>query len=464
MKRLKGLKQTPSELRYEKKVTYAGLIILALVFAKMVVWDHGHKGVVPSNIVPMSFGACHLMEHTDTGADGLASGVIAGDVFTQHTAEDCCNACIQHFGSPNRCNVFVWHPETKACWLKYATRKVENPKGMSRAPDIPWTTGLLFDFGPRFVDSAEHATCVHVVFMADGDTWQTKILFESFRALSSKSNLLAHFTRILVSEVDDELMRYIPTVRFKPEEDAGFAARASALMHWAADTRNCKCSHVLLVAPGQIFMRPLPHTHFLPSNGNALAFYYGDEMPVVNAAVLRKYFENVDVISQTASAPVLATTQDLKTVSTVFYEVQRSMETDEVAIAELGLLRDKYAFSVAAARTGLYMHSPHLPHNPLMIKTASNSVTSTALLMHYVDEIQINADGKLLWQFSKNSYGNELAGTDRLASLPSLPEWRNGLTFTDGNTTVSRNTMDNIRRFVRTFNACVYAHNIRRTR
>jgi hypothetical protein len=127
---------------------------------------------------------CHARPHSDFGGE-LAGGAPHGDANTQADAGACCAACAAHAGTP-RCNIWVWHNTTRACWMKSVSLFPERPYVYFNEGS-PWTGGSLFDFGPAFAGdaggvaspppagagtavAAAPPTCIHTVLTSNGNS------------------------------------------------------------------------------------------------------------------------------------------------------------------------------------------------------------------------------------------------------------------------------------------------------
>lgn len=83
------------------------------------------------------------LEHTEF----WGALVMSADQNAVGSALECCRTCRDYEpsveiqgGKP--CTTFVYHPTTKACWLKN-TEKREHLDRPGRGPSIPWTSGIL---------------------------------------------------------------------------------------------------------------------------------------------------------------------------------------------------------------------------------------------------------------------------------------------------------------------------------
>lgn len=102
--------------------------------------------VTASPPVDVCENASTYLEHTEFWG-GL---VMAGDQNVVGSAAECCRTCRDYEptievqdGKP--CTTFVYHPTTRACWLK--NTKQEHLDKPGRGPSIPWTSGVLL--GPH---------------------------------------------------------------------------------------------------------------------------------------------------------------------------------------------------------------------------------------------------------------------------------------------------------------------------
>lgn len=439
---------------------------------------------------------CKPMNNTDIAADGLASAVTPGDVFLQPTSEACCNACIMHAGSPNRCNIWVWNPETKACWLKYVNRKPETPKGMYKSPNTPWTSGAIYAYPEHFEDTNGQETCIHTVLTSNGNQyagWQTKVFYETYKNIARGNKLMKKFTRILHSNKDDDLMNYIPTQRVEPEVNYPafvIAERSNALMRWVQNQPKNTCSHLLFVESDYLFFRQPPELA-LPASGNAIGFHFGYVNPTYPTVepIVRKYFDKPELIPQTGIAPLLITFDDFKNIAPIWSSLQASFEQDEEVVKELGWVRDMYSFSIAAAKAGVNILTEYVPYNTLMCQPPADYEAGKSFIFHYTWCVpcqqcsmartdlmhafrapavyvhrspEINIDGKEIWRFDKRSYEarllSKLGNIGTLALNPPIPPYNPKMRLQD-NVTVTRKGYKLIKQMVLTFNEAVMAYN-----
>ena len=192
--------------------------------------------------------------------------------------------------------MWVWHPETKVCWLK-KTPDGSNPTIATLGDRVPWTSGSFFDLGAKWTAPG---ACVHTVLTSNGNSymnWQSRVMYATYLAAAAKdtAGVMKAFTRVLHRHTDDELMMearatsfqpppslhppntrappQIPTFRTDPvhincDEYCSFpvADRAPALVEWMKTNESRQCSHILLVGAAA---DPPPRP--APSRGGAFA-------------------------------------------------------------------------------------------------------------------------------------------------------------------------------------------------
>jgi hypothetical protein len=85
---------------------------------------------------------CHTRVGVDMGAAvvPLASQSVPGQQHRLPTQAACCQACIAHTGSPNRCNLWVW--VSGECWLKYASTATHE---VDEKPNVNAASGAIWD-------------------------------------------------------------------------------------------------------------------------------------------------------------------------------------------------------------------------------------------------------------------------------------------------------------------------------
>jgi hypothetical protein len=180
-----------------------------------------------------------------------------------------------------------------------------------------------------------------------------------------------------------------------------------------------------------LFVKSLPAS-LLPSDGSAVGFPFGCALrvrqqrkrdaaaalmrgaacarsyivptyPTVAPFAARFYQGPVSDIPPTGNAPVLLTRTDLLKIIPVWADVRRlrkrvmrlrcchaadsacaqlvaEIEADDDAVEKLGWVRDMYAWSFAAARTGVRHQLLEPPRNPLMVQPPSDTCVACAAM------------------------------------------------------------------------------------
>ena len=408
---------------------------------------------------------CKPMPNTEIGGDGLASSSLGGDLFRRDTEMDCCQACIQHTGAPHRCNIWVFNPETKACWLKYSALRPEVPKGFNQAPTVPWTSGSIYSYGPNYIEEpGKHNTCIHTIVTSDGSeymNWQTKILYESYKKVSDDNALMSMFTRILHSRYDDDLMQYVSTVRIEPDIDYPYfrvAERANVFRKWVMNSALNTCSHILLVEPDYIFFKQPDPALYLPNHGNAVGFYYPFINPTTpeNEPIIKKYFDRPELVPSTGPSPILMTYNDFTYLAPVWDKLNLEFEQDEELKNKFGITRDMYSFSVAAAKLGLNVVTEHTPYNPLTVQLPADKFLGRSFIFHYSWGIDIIKDGFIIFSFDKRSYQlKQLSKVEKnMLAKYELPDFEVGMSL-QNNVSITEEMYGMIRIMVYEFNAAV---------
>jgi len=304
--------------------------------------------------------------------------------------------------------------------------------------------------------------------------WQSRVMYATYLAAvaSEPSGPLARgaFTRVLHRGTDDELMEELPTKRFAPAHpncdtycSFPVADRSPALLEWM-DTPDAKrCSHIMLVETDYVFVKGLSAS-LLPTDGTALAFPYSyivPNYPTVAPYSAKYYSGPVADIPATGNAPVLLTTADFRKIIPEWARIVTEIENDEVAVERLGWVRDMYAWSYAAVRTGVKHHLPLPPHNALMVQPPADTELGDAAILHYTwGPVIYNSSDVIIWQFDKREYcgGQYAPGPRKLIKIPEPPVWQTGLHlqsfFAIGNA-ITPSGLELMRLFVHTFNAAV---------
>ena len=418
---------------------------------------------------------CHARGNSDLGGE-LAVGVPQqGDANPQQDAGACCASCQ---AQAPRCNVWVWHNVTRACWLKHAAHFPERPWAYF-SPGSPWTGGSLFDYGPSYVAPASAVpgsppsvpTCVHTVLTSNGNSymnWQTRVMYATWQAAAAaepgSTRVMTAFTRVLHRTTDDELMTEVPTVRIDPARpacdsycDFPVADRAAALASWALREDARRCSHIMMVETDYLFVRAVPR-HILPVDGHAVGFHFGYIAPEAESAapLVRKYLPDTALaaVPQTGNSPQLLTQADFKRMMPAWRDMHARLEADAEAVKEFNWVRDMYSYSFAAALSGVRHHVPLVPYNPLMVQPPADVTLGEACILHYTWGPIINVDGVVLWSFDKRSYGGGQGseGPVRVTLLPQPPAWQPGMRL-QANETVTEDGLALMKLLVDTFNA-----------
>jgi hydroxyproline O-arabinosyltransferase len=306
--------------------------------------------------------------------------------------------------------------------------------------------------------------------------WQSRVMYATYLAVVAQdpTGPLARgaFTRVLHRSTPDELMEEIPTLRFTPvhvncDTYCSFpvADRSPALVEWMATEDAGRCSHIMLVETDYLWVKSLS-ADLLPSDGTALAFPYSYIVPTYPtvAPYSAKYYSGpVGDIPPTGNAPVLLTRSDFGKLVPEWARIVAEIEEDEVAVERLGWVRDMYAWSFAAVRTGIKHHMPMPPLNELMVQPPADTELGKAALLHYTwGPVIYNSSDALIWEFDKRSYcgGQYAIGPRLLEKIPEPPAWQQGLHlqsfFAIGNA-ITPSGLELMRLFVHTFNQAVEA-------
>ena len=411
---------------------------------------------------------CHPRTHTDIGGS-LASDVLAGHLNLKTSAAECCKQCKEHLGE-KRCNTWVYNTISNECWLKTTEKYAENPPTWSDGV-IPWTAGTLFDFGPVFniatISGAleQPPTCITTVVTTNGDdssNWQTRILYKTWlstRAAESET-LLQHFVRVLHRTTPDALMEEVPTVRvdpLRPECDGGcdfvVADRADALTKFSLTPEAARCSHILMIEPDFLFIKPIPR-QILPSDGHSIGYVYSYVDPshadIVN--ISKQYYAGdlIDV-PRTGNSPQLMTVSDFKRITPIWSEFTARIEKDEQARIKMGGLRDMYSYSFAAASTKIRHHIASVPYQYLIVQPPADSTLGQSCLIHYTAGAVIRVDNTVVWEFDKRRH---TVASQKPAAIANLPPYSSNMVL-ENNANVTENVYKLILLLQNTFNSAL---------
>ena len=406
---------------------------------------------------------CHARPHSDYGGQ-LAGGAQQGDSFQKQTAADCCAACFSHSSAP-ACNVWVYNTQTKACWLKNLANYPERPYVFSQETS-PWTAGSSFELGAPYEAAAaeERATCVHTVATSNGNdysNWQSRVLYQTWRRVAQADpDVMRKFTRLLHRGADDALMAEIPTTRVNPARpecdvscDFVVADRSQALMEWSRMEEAATCSHVLVVETDYLFVKPVPRA-LLPARGHSVGFHYGYVNPAFDKhiSVARRYWPeamgSLDLVPQTGNSPQLTTVEDFRAIMPAFRNFTVQIENDDEAREAWGWVRDMYAYSFAAAHSGVRHSVALVPFNPLIVQPPADVTLGDAIMLHYTWSPIVSRNGSVVWRWDKRAYSGSAAS---LTKMPDVPAWADGMRL-QANEVVTPGCLDLIRLMALVFN------------
>ena len=92
-----------------------------------------------------SLGTC---EPHEKNTEYWGAVVLNGDNHKTKDAGECCDACRNlNRADGNRCNVWVFNPTTKACWLKFE-KNIKEMKPANSGPHVPWVAGKFTNLTP----------------------------------------------------------------------------------------------------------------------------------------------------------------------------------------------------------------------------------------------------------------------------------------------------------------------------
>lgn len=369
-----------------------------------------------------------------------------GSKNIQASAGKCCESCRQS-GRVDKtrraCTVWVWHPTSHECWLKFDDDP--NPKPHDHGAHVPWTSGVVPKRPPisyRTIDSVAARTgsgidkraappppptCLHTVLSSSGNAymnWQTRVMYATYlKYAAAPGSVMKAFTRVLHRGKDDELMMEIPTMRFEPNQgqcdtwcDYPVADRSLAIAQWSKTTDSMRCSHVMMVETDYIYIKTAPPSVLLPP-GQAVGFKYGYISPYESnmKGVLESYYaDNPDVekppgpfkLPQTGNAPSCLNVGDLRRVAPLWAEFVERTQRPESLRKAMGWLRDMYAYDAAALVAGVEHTVAGWPDTLLMAQPPADESAGNAFILHYTwgPEIYDKAE-KQLWMFDKRAYG-----------------------------------------------------------
>ena len=186
--------------------------------------------------------------------------------------------------------------------------------------------------------------------------------------------------------------------------------------------------------------------------------------PSYQVALSQRFFPessgSLDSVPQTGNSPQIMTAEDFRLMMPAWRDMNAKVEGDADAVREFNWVRDMYAYSFAAANTGIRHHVPLVPWNPIMVQPPADTVLGQAAILHYtwgpIISVGQGAEKKVLWQFDKRQYqGGEAAGGPIiLKKLDKPPPWREGMRL-QANETVTPSGLQLMALLVEVFNAAV---------
>ena len=398
-----------------------------------------------------SLGTCEPHENTEY----WGAVVLNGDNHKTKDAGECCDACrnLNRAGG-NRCNVWVFNPTTKACWLKFE-KNIKEMKPANSGPHVPWVAGKFTNLTPPKPPQHPPATgkkyediprCLHGVMTSSGNAymnWQSRIMYQTWQNHASQpGSIMKAFTRVLHKGRDDELMFEIPTMRFEPIQthcdswcDYPVADRSDAFARWSQTADSETCSHIIMLETDHVIVKSPPESILLPP-GQAYGFEF--HYINVNHPTMRQHFseeygdKSKGNIPRTGNSPTVITAEDLRKVAPKWAEFVARTEQPENVKKALGWLRDMYAYDLAAFVSGVE-HTYYSAGKPesIMAQPPADEELGGAFILHYTwgPEIYDEDGTTMLWKFDKRAYGGGQyqRGPYELVKLEDPPAWKEGL-------------------------------------
>ena len=407
---------------------------------------------------------CHATSNAEfwgPNTPGLPQGV---DNF-QSDAGGCCASCAS--AGPDECNAWQWDPSTNECFRK----KLQTPyQPMVRNANVRFTSGAIYPEQPKYLPSkrasgtrgdgdgdgdgdgassassgGDPSACLHTMITSNGQpymNWQTRVFYQTWlKAKDQPGSPLAHFTRVLHRTRDDELTLEVPTVRIDPTHpecddgcDYAVKDRARAIAAWTTTEDARRCSHVLMAEADYLLVRSPPPSVML-ARGHAYGFLFGYIIPWhADAAPASRVLHDPDRwgvpmedVPQSGNAPQVIHVDDLAEVAPTWADLVELGESSKTVRDVFGWVRDMYAFDFAAARVGLRVHYPPVPHNKLMVQPPADDTLGAACLMHYTwSPILSDKTGAKRWEFDKRGSMGAPGSTRHFTVLQPVrlpPEW-----------------------------------------
>eukprot|EP00877_Chromochloris_zofingiensis_P001819 jgi/Chrzof1/11638/Cz06g03080.t1 len=350
--------------------------------------------------------SCNVMPHTELWGDVVKWG----SDFRVTTAAACCDAC-QKF-KPAR-------EEDFAC------NGIVGPDGESEDTSAAAAAAAVAATGPL--------RKYHVVTTAQGSAvhWQARVHYYWYKKQKAVCEQQARcemggFTRLLHSGLADDLMDEIPTFVAQPlpnevvEHNAyPVLNRPYAFVQWL-EKANIQEEYILMSEPDHIFLQPIPNL----MHGNhpaAFPFFYieptkPEYLPIaakfVTGGTLTK--KQAETIAPIGNSPTFLTTQQMKQVVPIWYNLSVAIYKDKEANSKWGWVQEMYAFTIALYNIGV-RHVDlklNLMAQPPFDDQMQLSPGKPYYILHYTYGCDFDATGKFtpgkfgFWRFDKRTYAS----------------------------------------------------------
>eukprot|EP01026_Neomeris_dumetosa_P046773 TRINITY_DN39953_c0_g1_i2.p2 TRINITY_DN39953_c0_g1~~TRINITY_DN39953_c0_g1_i2.p2 ORF type:complete len:413 (+),score=57.01 TRINITY_DN39953_c0_g1_i2:43-1281(+) len=315
---------------------------------------------------------------------------------------------------------------------------------------------------------------VHTLVTSNGSPYQNiqcRLMYGSYKLVQKMEGgeRLVAFTRILHRTQDDVAVDEIPSWRADPLTpkcdhwcEFPVSDRPNAVVQFIQaakkDPSLIKAPWLLLIETDYVWIKPLesPGEASDPSvqPQSFLFGYINPTYPSLKQQIRKLYPESeggLEKVPRTGPAPVLLRVRELEKVAPEWERLTAQIEADKELKDALGWVREMYAFSCAAALTGINLKTAEVPETILIAQPPADVRSGRASLLHYTwGSIYKTSEGGTVWKFDKRDWTDAKYAL-KLPKFDEPPENIDGLKLQDGKK-VTKEMNDLLRVMIQQFN------------